>query len=101
MNKILILVCLGLMGCAEGVVDEPIVKVEEDTISPPRSPAPISQEESDKNCEVVRTVYANNCVLKIIKCSDGTTDIDSYCFGPAYVPPWEWIPDPPYKERSQ
>lgn len=110
MNKIVVvLACVVLMGCAHGVVDEPTDVDAVSTVSPPRAQATVASVEeavtepdtSGKKCEVVQTVYADNCVLKVIKCSDGTMDVDAYCYGPPYVPIWEWYPDPPiYKVNS-
>ena len=102
-NSIRILIYLAMIGCASGEPSDPTnVDVEIDTISVPRKPVSSQQEaeqslSDDRQCEVVQTAYGNNCVLKIIKCTDGTMDSDSYCYGPPYVPPWKWIPDPPYK----
>ncbi len=107
MNKILFLLFIPLVGCAHGVVD-PIVETEvESNVSIPPRPYPYPTEEEatepnldGKDCWVAQTVNADNCVLKVIKCSDGTIDVDSYCYGPPYVPPWEWIPDPPVPQNE-
>jgi hypothetical protein len=105
-----ILLCsLLLVGCAHGVSDPVDVEAETNVVqAPPRSPSvpsqpdPVVNESSTegKNCEVVQKVYADNCVLEVIKCTDGSIHFDSYCFGPPYVPVWKWVPDPPYKSQK-
>lgn len=96
-----------LIGCAHGVSDP--IEVEVDTRIPaPKqkpTPAPVETDEepdlTGKECKIVQTVYADNCILDVIKCSDGTMDIDSRCYGPPWSPPWEDHPDPPiYKEQN-
>lgn len=106
MNKILVLLSIALVGCAHGVTDDFNVEVETNTVSIPPRPAPEPLDDASepdlngKECKVVQTVYADNCVLKVIKCTDGTMDIDSYCYGPPYVPKYENVPDPPYHNEN-
>lgn len=110
MNKFLF-ISLFLFGCAHGVVDEPLdieVNQKINTPTPPKQITPPEEGQHDKpskgkDCWVAQTVYADNCVLKVIKCTDGTIDFDSYCYGPPYVPPWEWWHDPvgPLRDNKQ
>lgn len=107
MKKILLCSFI-LFGCAHGVSDPVEVEVETNTVPTPRpvpyQPDPVVNESSTegKDCKVVQSVYADNCVLHVIKCTDGSTHFDSYCFGPPYVPEWKWWHDPigPLKDKN-
>lgn len=108
MKKTLLCSIILLVGCAHGVSDPVEADVESNTVAvphpvaPPQSDPPVNEDSTaGKTCEVVQTVYADNCVLHVIKCTDGSIHFDSYCFGPPYVPEWKWVPDPPYNQGNK
>lgn len=106
MKKILLFSFL-LFGCAHGVSDPVEESPEVDAgvyhpVVPYQPDPPVNDDSTEgKSCEVVQAVYADNCVLHVIKCTDGSIHFDSYCFGPPYVPVWKWVPDPPYNQGNK
>ena len=91
---------LVMFGCAHGVKDESIeTDVETKIPTPTHTHEPKEEPEekpnlSGKECKVIQTVYADNCVLEVIKCTDDAMDFNSHCYGPRWNPPFEWYPDP-------
>ena len=101
-----LILSLIICGCAHGVSDP--IDNQEPVKPPPQRHAPLPPEDSvqepnldGKNCKIVQTVYVDNCVMEVIKCTDGTMDIDTRCYGPPYVPVWEWLPDPPDRQNDK
>jgi len=106
MKKLLVL-CLALIGCAGSTTETVDVEVDINTVHVPPVKHSIPSQYDDgqepsldgKDCEIIQKVYADNCILYVIRCTDGTIDIDSEC-GPPYVPAWEWHHDPVINKES-
>lgn len=64
----------------------------------PQRPAPVEDAnvEDTTTCTIVKSVWAGNCVVEVIECSDSSEKLDSRCYPPDYAFPWKNAPDPPY-----
>lgn len=97
-----IALCLLMVGCAHGVVDEPEKSppIQEPRIRVPQGDAGNQSPESPGvKCVLIRTIYGGNCVLHEYKCEDGSYRLDGKCYPPDWEPPWENLPDPPPYKR--
>lgn len=93
-----IVLCLLMVGCAHGVVDEPevVTPIQKSNVKVPQVDAGLETPEPARvKCVLNRTIYGGNCVLHEYKCEDGSYKLDGKCYPPDWAPPWENLPDPP------
>lgn len=94
-----VLTTILMLGCAQGSEAPDPEVLNPPVNSPPRRDAPEQtppeKSETPSSCVLVKTVWGGNCKVDFFKCPDGTWHLDSKCYPPDWVFPWENLPDPP------
>lgn len=96
-DSLLVFATIVFFGCAKGSEAPEVLNLPEEKI-PAREPPPqdnSTNHDAGEVCVLVRTVWGGNCKVEQFKCPDGTWRLDSKCYPPDWVFPWENLPDPP------